>query len=170
MGELGRIPAQRAIQQDLLRRVADVVAAASHERHLHFVVVDRRSQVVQRVAVGSDQHEILLRLVRRADVAKDAVVELRHPFGRRLEADDVGLVGLIGAVSTSARVDESGLRVSGLQRFALCVELFLGAVAAVGFTLADQAIGNRAVQRFALTLEVRPEISAHLGTLVPIEA
>ena len=60
------------------------------------------------------------------------------------------------AVAAGARVAELGLRVPGLERLALGVELLLGAVAAVRGAGGDELVGELAVEREPLHLPVRP--------------
>ncbi len=82
MGELRRLPAEGSVEQDLLRSIADVIAPARHEGDVHLVVVDGRGQVVERVAVGSHQDEVLLGGVGRLDGAEDLVDEVGAPLTR----------------------------------------------------------------------------------------
>src|SRR5687767_13039416 len=104
MGELGWLPTEGAIKQNLLRRVADVVATARHESDAHLVIVYGRRQVVERVAVRTHQHEILLCRVRRADRAKYAIDEYRRALARRFETHDVRQIRAITTLAASAGI------------------------------------------------------------------
>jgi hypothetical protein len=76
---------------------------------------------------------------------------------------------LVGAVATRTGVTELRLGVVGLERRALRVELFFGAVAAVGALLADEAVGELFVDGQPLHLKVRPIRAPHLGALGPVD-
>jgi len=65
MSELGRSVPERLVKQNLWRSVDHVVAAARNERDAHGDIVDDRTEVVERNAVGANQDEVLLRGVRR---------------------------------------------------------------------------------------------------------
>src|SRR5690606_32776279 len=169
VGELGRLPAERAIEEELLRRVADVIARAGDQRDVHLVIVDGRREVVERIAVRADQHEVLLRRVRRADRAEDAIDEIGAALARRLEAHHERQVRLVAPLAARAGVHEGGLRVLRLQLLAGAIELFLRAVAAVRLALADEPLGRLPVELLALALEVRAVGPADLWPFIPVE-
>ena len=90
--ELG---AERLQDQDLLRRVRDVVVAADHVRDPVEPVLDRRGEVVGRAPVGADEDDVLELLVRELDPALDGVVPGGRALVRHPEADRaLVLVGL----------------------------------------------------------------------------
>jgi hypothetical protein len=55
--------AERMVDVDLARRVVDVVVAADHVGDAHVDVVDDDREVVRRVAIGADLHEVVELLV-----------------------------------------------------------------------------------------------------------
>ena len=72
---------------DLLRRVRDVVVAADHVRDPVQPVLDRRREVVGRPAVGADDHQVLELRVRELDPALDGVVPADHALLRHPDPD-----------------------------------------------------------------------------------
>ena len=69
MRELRSGGIQRLIQQDLLRRIRDVIVAADDVRDGHVDVVDHHRQMVGGVAIGAQNHERLDVLVVELDRA-----------------------------------------------------------------------------------------------------
>ena len=89
--ELRHIGVQRAIQQDLLRRIRDVIVAAHHERNAHRDVVTHHGHVVHGRTVGTEDDEVLDVLVREGDALVHQIMPLGIAVGH-LEADRVRLV------------------------------------------------------------------------------
>ena len=76
MGELRLRVAERAEQEDVLRRVREVVLAADDVADLHRRVVDDDREVVERRAVAADDHEVAAEVGDvELDAAADDVVE-----------------------------------------------------------------------------------------------
>jgi hypothetical protein len=84
--EFRRPGSERLIEEDLLRRVRDVIVAADHvaDRHLHIVDDDR--EMVGGLAVRSQDHEVLDVGVLEHDRSTHEIAEGR-PAGRNFEAD-----------------------------------------------------------------------------------
>ena len=76
--ELRQRRVQRAIQQDLLRRVRDVIVAAHHMRDPHLHIVGHDREVIGRQAVGADDDEVLDDGAVEFDRAVDEIVEARR--------------------------------------------------------------------------------------------
>src|SRR3989441_2299075 len=74
VGEDGERRAERLVEGDLLRRVRDVVRAAQHVGDPHVEVVHDHGVVVERGAVGAEDHEVLDVFALEADGAVDRVV------------------------------------------------------------------------------------------------
>ena len=92
MRELRRREAERLIQQDLPRRIRDVILAADHVRDLHQRIVDDDGEVVGGAAVGADDHRI----------ADDVGVERRPRRAR-------GPVNVTSSVSGTSKADDRPL-------------------------------------------------------------
>ena len=84
--ELGRVPAERAIDLGLAEGVGEMVVAADDVGDRHVVIVDDDGEVVGRRAVGAQDDEVVELLVRHRDRALDAVVDDGLALARRLEA------------------------------------------------------------------------------------
>ena len=101
--EHGERGAHRPVQRDLLRRVRDVVVAAQHVADAHVHVVHYHGKVVDRRAVGAQDHEVLDvfalerdgavhrvvpgDLARRQAEADRAFLHVRFAFGEELVRD-----------------------------------------------------------------------------------
>ena len=82
MGEHRLGMAQRPEQQDVLGRVGEVVLAADDVGDLHRGVVDDHGEVVERRAVGADDHEV---------AAEGGGVDLDAAADEVVEGDDARL-------------------------------------------------------------------------------
>jgi hypothetical protein len=103
VGRLG--PAHRADDRQLAEGVVEMVVAADDVGDAHVVIVDHHRQHVGRRAVGAEQDEIVELGVLDGDPALDLVVDRRLALARRLEADDEGLVPLLGRSRRATAVD-----------------------------------------------------------------
>jgi hypothetical protein len=65
---------ERAIDQELARRVRDMVIAADHMRDRHADIIDDAGEVVGRQTIRAHQHEVVEHLAREADAAAHDVV------------------------------------------------------------------------------------------------
>ena len=82
------VPAERLIDLGLARGVGEMVVAANDMRHAHVVIVDDDGEHVGRVAVRSQEHEIVEILVGEHDLALHLVVDHRLAFLPRAQPDD----------------------------------------------------------------------------------
>ena len=81
MRERRHRPAERLIQQHVLGRVRDVIVAAHDVRDLHVDVVGDDRQVISRLAVRPQDHEVFdVRVVERNRPVHE-IVERRLPIG-----------------------------------------------------------------------------------------
>jgi hypothetical protein len=81
--------AERAEQEDVLRRVREMVLAPDHVADAHRRIVDDDREVVERRAVGPDDDEVAAQGTRvDLDVAADDVVEGDHAPTERMSAPD----------------------------------------------------------------------------------
>ena len=166
--DIGRyLPAERFIQQVVLRRGAQVLRAADDVGDGHGVVVDDVREVVGRVAVLLDQDLVLQLAVLDRDLAEYRVREGRRALGRHLLADNIGdarvqillylLVAEVAAVAVIAAAD------------GLFLELFeplLGAEAAVRLALFDELFGVGQVHILSLALHIGAVVAADVGAFV----
>ena len=173
MSEAGRIPAERAVEQQLPRRVRDVVVATDDVRDLHLVVVHHAREVVGRKAVRAQQHEVVEEVVLERHHLAYAVfprglaagIERESNRGRAplgLEPRAVGL-GQVSAAPIVAR------RLPTLEHAAPLLELLRRAIAAVRERGDQQRFRVTPVVVAALGLKVRAVIATDLGTFIPIE-
>ena len=95
-----RLGAERLQDQDLARRVREVVLAADDVRDAHVAVVHRDREVVERAAVRAGDHEVVDRRQRERDVAADHVLHDDLALVRDLDAD-----GALVLVAVPARED-----------------------------------------------------------------
>jgi hypothetical protein len=173
MRERGRRRAEGLVQQDLLRRVRDVIVAANHVRDRHVHVVADDGELVGRLAVRSQDDEVLDRLVLHGDGPVHQVVE-RRPAFRHAHADGARLMCRLllrdllrrqrqaAAVVDPAFAPRFRLGARGLQTLGR-------AVAEVRVAAVEQPLGRGAVTVEPRGLEVRRVRTADIGTLVPLE-
>ena len=91
MREPRRRPAERGVQQQLSRRVRDVVVAADHVGDLHQVIVDDAREVVGRQPIRAQHDEVVEHLVLERDAAAYDVLPRGLSRGAiEREADRVG--------------------------------------------------------------------------------
>ena len=92
--DVGRdLPAERLVEQVVLRRGGKVLAAADHMGDAHEMIVDDVGEVVGRQTVALQKHLVVKRLVLHRDVAEDGVAEGGGALLGDALADDVGLAG-----------------------------------------------------------------------------
>src|SRR3546814_12920218 len=101
------------IYVDLARRVVDMVVAAHHVGDLHVEVVDDHGEVVGRIAVGTEDRQVVELAVGDLDPALDLVVPGDDAAERVLAADHP--VGMVEMRSVPPRRDtrrggEGGVR------------------------------------------------------------
>jgi hypothetical protein len=169
----GLLPAERAIQHDVLRRRRDPLLGAADVRDLHQVIVDDVREVIGRHAVGLEQHLIVGLAGVAGDVPAQLIPERDLALGRHLQAHDArlprgGAIARLGGIDRAARAvvaDEVALL--GLLLQPHLREPILGAEAAVGLALVEQDVDVLLIDGLALGLAVRPERATYIGALVP---
>ena len=76
--------AERAEEQDVLRRVREMIVAARDVRDGHVDVVDDDGEVIRRIAVGAEQNEVVDQIALELHVAADEIMKLdRRRAARR---------------------------------------------------------------------------------------
>ena len=164
MREDRHLGTERAKQDDVLRRVGEVVVAARHVRDVHVDVVDDDGGVIRRIAVGADEHEVVDQLAFELHVAANEIVELDRTR-LHFAADDVGRVSRLRIALFRAHAATAGVAIGVatlFRRGAIRFQLFDRAVAAVGFAAGHQLLGALAIDRQPVALVNR--------TFVPIDA
>ena len=144
MRELRHRRAERAVQQNLLRRVRDVIVAAHHvrDRHLHIVGHDR--QVIGGMAVRAQDDEVFDVARRRTRSARardrrNAIVPSRHPEADRpRRADRARARAISSAVSAQQVRSYCHAPPALLGRLALRLQLVRRAVAVVRVAARDE--------------------------------
>jgi hypothetical protein len=152
--------AEGAEERDVLGRVGQMVVAADDVRDPHVRVVHADAEVIQRVAVGAHEDEIVEGVGREIHPPADEIV---HDEGlvRHAEANDVALTGRRPAVALlerdRARCPRVAVGLAGrLGLLALGVELLGRFEGPVGLALPDEPVGRLLVEVVALRLEERP--------------
>ena len=90
MGEGGQGGPEGLEDQELREGVREVLLGADDVGDLHLDVVDDAGEVVERRAVGADDHEVADLVGRERDVPLDQVVEHQGPAQGHLEPEGVG--------------------------------------------------------------------------------
>ena len=175
MREGRRGEAERLVQQDLTRRVRNVILAADHMRHPHQRIVHDDREVVRRVAVGADDHRIADDVGLKAHLAADEVGEgdvaiLRHAKADRrpLAAGDARRRLLRRHAPARARILR---RPAGGERLlSIGLELRGRAEAVVRRLAGKQLLRVRLIEMEPLRLTIRTVRPVDVGPLVPVEA
>ena len=170
--ELRRLPAERRVELQVLRRGADPLLGAHDVADLHEVIVDDVREVVRREAVRLEQHLIVDLLVLERDLAAEAVLDDGLTFLRHREANDVGLLRVHAPHRFVLRDATAEAVVAG--RFLLCalcstqcLEPDLGAETRVRRALVDEDLRVLRIDRRALALAIRAVRTADVWPLVP---
>ena len=173
VGKDRRGESQRLVQQDLARRVRNVVLPPHHMRHVHQRIVDHDGEIVGGRSVRADDDRIADDVDGKPDVAAHHVLE-----------DDVGIVGHAEADRRPLATGDARLRLLvrqpparaalrrapfGRRGLTLLFELRRGAEAVVGPFVVHQLLGVRLVQMEPLGLPVRTVRAADVRPLVPVE-
>jgi hypothetical protein len=165
--------AQRSIDQDLLRRVRDVIVAAHHVRDRHVDVVAHDGELVRRLPVGSHDHEVLDRRVIDRDLTVHAIVERRLALGHAHAHGPRRAVGLecgdLGGVERQAPAIVLPRGTALLGRLSCRLKSFRRAVTVVGVTAGEEPLGHGTMPIQALGLEIRPVIAANFRPFIPVE-
>src|SRR5262245_10059831 len=78
--------AQRAVEKDLFWRIRNMVCATHNVSDPHVGVIDNDPHVVSRIAIGSDQNEVLDGVAADRYFTEDFILENNRPIGN-LEAN-----------------------------------------------------------------------------------
>ena len=171
----GLLPAERIVQQVVLRRRGQILAAADDMGNAHQVVVHDVRKVVGRHTVGLDQNLVVQFPDIDLDMTVDNIVKARHAALGDLLADDIGLArGQLGGNFLGGQVAAMAVVVGHFTRSALglvhFVQALLGAEAVVGLARLDKLLGVLLEHAHALALHVGADGTAHVGALVPGQA
>ena len=168
--DVGRdLPAERLVEQVVLRRGGKVLAAADHMGDAHEMIVDDVGEVVGRQAVALQKHLIVKRLVLHRDVAEDGVVEGGGALLGDALADDVGLAGGDAGLCFLKRQVAAGI-VRAVELAGILGALRLFAEAVIGAAALDEQLGVFAVGVAALGLDVGSHGAADVGAFVVVES
>ena len=176
VGEDGRLPAEGPVHQDVLGDAGQPLVGPHDVADLHQVVVHHIGQMIGRVAVGLEEHQVVQAGVVHGDVAVEYVMEGGLALQGDLEAhhrhDALGLVvGTLfgGQIATVAVVAKGWLAPTPLLLPQLGQAL-RAAVAVVGMAGFDELASVLLVDVQPLGLEVGAVVAPHLGPLVPLQA
>jgi hypothetical protein len=128
-----------------------MIVAADHMRHAHVVIVDHHREHIGRRAVRAQEHEIVELGILDGHLALDEIVDRRRAFVGRLQAHDMGRIGIVRRLLTPGRADAQRL----LRRFRLGAhlgELVGGEVTAIGRACLDHRMRDLGVARGAFEL------------------
>ena len=180
VGEHRFVVAEGTEQEDVLRRVGQVVLAADDVADLHRGVVHDHREVVERRAVAADDDEVATERRRvDGDVATDEVVELDEALGDAKAERRAPALGLerrpFGGRQVCAAAVVTGRQMGRFLPLSLDIELLGGAVAGVGHVGFLEPLRRGRVERQPLHLAVRGVwatggLTGDLGTLVPDES
>ncbi len=174
MGDLWHLPAERLIKIPVDRRGWNPFFGAHDVADLHKMIVHHVRQMIGRVTVRFEQHQILKLTVIKRDIAPDDVVNSSRAFLRHHEADDVGRAfgiqaGAFFCRKIAAVAIITGRLLVGFLLFTQRFQAFLGAVAAVRLALADQPVCPLLVQVEPFRLHIRAIFAANLWPLIPVD-
>src|SRR5918997_188232 len=176
VGEGRKRVTEGLVDQDLARRVREVVVATDDVAYLHLGVVEGGGEIVGRGVRGLHQDEVLQVGVLEGDRATDHVLHHGLALARGLEADGVGLARpypLSRLIRVHLAVLTAGidrLPLLGPRAFPELGQFLRGGEVVVGSPRVDEFPRGLAVQVEALGLAVRGMRSAGLWTFVPVEA
>jgi hypothetical protein len=174
MRELRQLVAEPLHDENLPRRVRQVLDRADHVRDSEVVVVDGARKVIETRAVGALHDVVLLVGPIERDVAANEVVEAALTFARHLEPHDALAALGLEALGVGGRRREPSAAVEERALVFLCsrplgLNLLGRRVVAVRVARLEQASHGRAVRGAALRLEVRRVRPADVGAFVPVE-
>ena len=161
----GYVPAEGVVQQVVLGRGGQVLAAPHHMGDAHQVIVDDVGKVVGGQTVPLQQHLIVQRAVLHSDVAEDGVMEGSGTLLRDPLPDDVGITGLHAPQRLLQRQVAAGIG-HAVKLAAVLLGGAFFAEAVVCTALFHQKAGILAVGVPALGLDIGRHGAAHIGALV----
>jgi hypothetical protein len=166
--------AQSFEDEDLARRVGQVLLGADDVGDRHLDVVDDARQVIEAGAVGALDHMVGLRRPLAIDRAAHQIVDAADAVARHLEPHRRGpALGFEscplgrGLGCPAAARDIGALRRLGLG--ALGLGFFGTRVVAVGNSRSEELLDRRLIERQALGLVVGRVRPADLGPFVPVD-
>ena len=165
---LGYLPAEALVQQVILRRGGEILAAAHDVRDAHEMVVHDIGKVVRRQTVALYEHLIVERGVLHGNVAEYLVMERRRPLVGDALAYDIGLALGGEAVALLLRQRAAGV-VPAVKLARVLLALRPLAEAAVGVPARNEQLGIFPVERAALGLDIRSDRTANVGPLVMLK-
>jgi hypothetical protein len=135
-----RRDAQRLVYENLFVRIGQMILPAYDVRDPHLYVVNHDRKVIERVAVGPEQHEVFyLRIIARL-LAVDDIGEKGFSFLRDFQANCEG----VAAGSAPVRVFLRQLAV----RIAAMIHAFCGSGARpLGYAFLDARVGTLHLRR-----------------------
>ena len=161
VGEARHRPPERLVEQDLPRRVRQMVLAPHHVADLHQRIVDDDGEVVGGEAVGAEDDRIADDVGAEGDrtaheIDKGHLAALRHAEadGRRLAARDAALRVAGGKPAAASRVPRRHAR--GERRLPLHLDLRRRTEAEVRAGALDERPRVRLIEMETLGLAVRP--------------
>ncbi|OPZ92429.1 MAG: hypothetical protein BWY73_00809 [candidate division TA06 bacterium ADurb.Bin417] len=174
VGETGRFPVEGLEEQDVARRVGNVVLAPDHVADFHVDVVEDHRQVKRREPVRFHDDQVTHQAGVEGDIAPDQVKKSQAPV-RYPETDrgtpSLPLVGgLLGGRQLPAAVVITGTLLPAGLLPAHPLQLLEAAVAVVSLPLADQPVHPFPVGLDPFRLAVGSVGAAPVGTLVPVQA
>ena len=164
----GDVPAEGLIEEVVLRRGGQVLAAAHHMGDAHHVVVHDVGKVIGGQPVPLYEHLIVQRAVFDRDVAVDLVVEGGRAFVGDALADDERLAGGGAGVGLLVRKIAAGI-VAAAEITAVLLALALLAEAAVGVAARHEQLRILSVEGAPLCLHVGADGAADIRALVVVE-
>ena len=150
-----------------------MIVAADDVRNLHLGVVDHHHVVVNRHAAGAQDDGVADHLIGKLDRAAHHVVKAYGALGN-VQADGAGLSRLLSPQRFGRIELAAGSRIDRRTMFfhrllALLVQFLRRAEAVISLALGDQTFGVLKINGELVTLAIRRERTAEVGSLVPVE-
>ena len=166
-----RLPAERGVEQIVLRSGGKILVASYDMCNAHSVVVDHVCEVVGRHSVGLEQHLVVQVGILDRDIAVYLIVERGGTLVRDLLADNAGFARVVALLSLCGVEVAAGAAVSGGKtvRGILAAVLALGAEAVVSVAALDQLLRVFLEHTHTLALNIRTAGAADIRTLVPVQ-
>ena len=175
MGEDRHRMAQRLVDEDLERRVGEVIVAPDDVGYPHLGVIDHGGEVVGGSAIAAREHEVVHGARRKDGLAANPIVDDDvAPVCRYRQPPDVRLAGgktrgNRSGVQPSARPIVAGNTFCNATSRPLGLESLGGAEAGIGAARGFHMLEGCSVVPGPLGLEVGTERPADLGAFVPVD-
>ena len=140
------------------------------------MVIDNACEVVSRVTIALDEHEVVQKFVLVADVSTDHVIEFRDARFRNLEADNSLFTssnagfGFFAADVTAVAIVTCDRHVRLFLFGADFLQAFFCAEAVISATRIQELLDFAMVDVQAFALEIRTAVSFATRTFIPLEA